>query len=282
MNISEVKKVVSQIKASLFKNSNSYSIGMLKSHFRGTGLQFKEHRVYASGDEVRFIDWKLLAKTSVPHIKTFEEERNVEIVVVLDASMSMLNGYKGVSKLQAGIELICLLYLLSQETKDYIHVVILKDKIINVPKKSGEEGIIQFISLLEQHDIINANGKLGVDIHYEEVISSENLYREVSKHLGKNKEIVLFSDFNDFLDTSDLDRLLYRRNVHAFQLLSPLDEAETIPYMLYTRTSQVHKKGNLKKTNMSKPIEEKFKLGKKVKKIRIQERYLETFVREMI
>jgi uncharacterized protein (DUF58 family) len=282
MNITEVKKVVSQIKASLFKNSNSYSIGMLKSHFRGTGLQFKEHRVYAAGDEVRFIDWKLLAKTSVPHIKTFEEERNVEIVVVLDASMSMLNGYKGVSKLQAGIELICLLYLLSQETKDYIHVIILKDEIINVPKKSGEEGIIQFVSLLEKHEIINSEGKLGIDVEYSEVITSENLYREVSKHLGKNKEIVLFSDFNDFLEGEDLNRLLYRRNVHAFQLLSPLDEAETIPYMLHTRSSQVNKKGNLKKTNMFKPIEEKFKLGKKVKKIRIKDRYLETFVREMI
>jgi uncharacterized protein (DUF58 family) len=282
MNITEVKKVVAQIKSSLFKNSNSYSIGMLKSHFRGSGLQFKEHRVYASGDEVRFIDWKLLAKTSVPHIKTFEEERNVEIVVVLDASLSMLNGYKGISKLQAGIELICLLYLLSQETKDYIHVIVLKDEIINIPKKSGEEGIIQLISLLQQNNILDSEGKLGVDLDYKSIISSKNLYREVSKHLGKNKEIVLFSDFNDFLEKEDLNRLLYKRNVHAFQLLSPLDEAEEIPYMLHTRSSQINRKGNLKKTNMHKPEEKELNLGTKVKKIRIKDRYLETFVREMI
>lgn len=282
MNITEVKKVVSQIKSSLFKNSNSYSIGMLKSHFRGSGLQFKEHRVYAAGDEVRFIDWKLLAKTSVPHIKTFEEERNVEIVVVLDASLSMLNGYNGVSKLQAGIELICLLYLLSQETKDYIHVIVLKDEIINIPKKSGEEGIIQLISILQQNEILDSEGKLGVDLDYRSIITSKNLYREVSKHLGKNKEIVLFSDFNDFLEQDDLKRLLYRRNVHAFQLLSPLDEAEVIPYMLHTRSSQINRKGNLKKTNMHSPDEDDLKLGSKVKKIRIKDRYLETFVREMI
>ena len=78
MKLNEVRKTVSQIKANLFKNSNSFSIGMLKSHFKGSGLQFKEHQVYAFGDDIRFIDWKMLAKTSQPFVKTFEEERNVE------------------------------------------------------------------------------------------------------------------------------------------------------------------------------------------------------------
>ena len=89
MNIIEVRKIVGQIKTQLFKQSNSFSIGMLKSHFRGSGLQFKEHRQYTHGDDVRFIDWKILAKTGEPFIKTFEEERNVQIAVVIDAAFCM-------------------------------------------------------------------------------------------------------------------------------------------------------------------------------------------------
>ncbi len=64
MNIVEIEKTVAKIQTHLFKNSNSYAIGMLKSHFRGAGIQFKEHQVYCHGDDVRFIDWKLSAKTS--------------------------------------------------------------------------------------------------------------------------------------------------------------------------------------------------------------------------
>ena len=82
MNISEVRKVVGRLKASLFKRANSHSIGMLKTNVRGTGLQFKEHQVYTHGDDVRFIDWKILAKTSHPYVKTFVEERNLETKLI--------------------------------------------------------------------------------------------------------------------------------------------------------------------------------------------------------
>lgn len=88
---------------------------MLKTNIKGTGLQFKEHQVYNFGDDIRFIDWKILAKTSHPYVKTFNEERNVEIVVVIDASTTMMTGYNGVSKLQAAIEICCLLYLLAKK-----------------------------------------------------------------------------------------------------------------------------------------------------------------------
>ena len=86
MDITKVRKTVGKFKASLFKKANSHTIGMLKTNYRGTGLQFKEHQVYNFGDDVRFIDWKILAKTNQPYVRTFNEERNVEIVVVIDAN----------------------------------------------------------------------------------------------------------------------------------------------------------------------------------------------------
>jgi uncharacterized protein (DUF58 family) len=163
MNITEVRKVVGKIRANLFKKANSHSAGMLKTNFRGTGLQFKEHQVYNFGDDIRFIDWKILAKTSHPYVKTFNEERNVEIVVVIDATATMLTGYNGVSKLQAAIEICCLLYLLAKDTNDFVHALIVADEIIHVPKKSGEAGISHFISILEDKKILTEHGLVNLE-----------------------------------------------------------------------------------------------------------------------
>ena len=76
MNLKEIERVVSILHASIFKRANSHTTGMIKSHFRGSGLQFREHQIYVPGDDVRFIDWKLSAKSSNIYLKTFEEDHD--------------------------------------------------------------------------------------------------------------------------------------------------------------------------------------------------------------
>lgn len=280
MNITEVRKVVGKIRANLFKNANSHSIGMLKTNFRGTGLQFKEHQVYTFGDDIRFIDWKILAKTSNPYVKTFNEERNVEIVVVIDASATMLTGYKGVSKLQAAIEICCLLYLLSKDTNDFVHTLIVTDEIIHIPKKSGEEGISHLISTLEKKNILTEKGFVNLEREIGEGVDKVQKYFSIMKHLNRKREIVLLSDFNDFIESTALSKILYRSNVHGFHLLSPLDEAETLPYSLFGSSGRTEK-GSLGKYDLSGKKELNSGFGKKMKKIRVQEKYLENFIKEM-
>src|SRR5690606_12962703 len=128
MNLKEIERIVGTIQSHIFKNSNAYSAGMLKSHFRGSGLQFREHQIYVPGDDVRFIDWKLTARSQNIYIKTFEEERNVEMAVVVDLSHSLLYGYKDTSKLQAIVEIVALLYILAGETNDLVRVIIWNEK----------------------------------------------------------------------------------------------------------------------------------------------------------
>lgn len=280
MNITEVRKVVGKIKASLFKNANSHSVGMLKTNFKGTGLQFKEHQVYTFGDDIRFIDWKILAKTSHPYVKTFNEERNVEIVVVIDASSTMLTGYKGVSKLQAAIEICCLLYLLAKESNDFVHALIVSDEIINVPKKSGEAGVSHLISVLEDHNILDEHGHVNLQRTVGEGPDKSQKYLSIMKHLNSKREIVLLSDFNDFIETSVLKRILYRSNVHSFQILSPLDEAKSLPYALFASAAK-GSRGGLGKYDLSGMKELSNEFGKKFRRLRVQEKYLENFVKEM-
>ena len=281
MNLSEVRKVVSQIKATLFKNSNNYSIGMLKSHFRGTGLQFKEHQVYNIGDEVRFIDWKLLAKTSDPYIKTFEEERNVEITVIIDGSPTMYNGVNGKSKLQAAIELTCLLYILARETSDYVHVIFLADKVFNIPKSSGEEGIAMFVSQLERNGILDNDGNIIIKQDFPEMLEQKQKLSEILRHMGRKRELVCLSDFNDFLDQESLNRIIFQKKIHLFKLSSPLDDAESLPFLLYSKDSPGESKGSLRLFDLKK-IKDKETGHKRIKKLNIEDRYLEEFIKEML
>lgn len=284
MNITEVRKVVGKIKANLFKKANSHSVGMLKTNFRGTGLQFKEHQVYTFGDDIRFIDWKILAKTSHPYIKTFNEERNVEIVVVVDASATMLTGFNGVSKLQVSIEICCLLYLLSKESNDFVHALIVTDEIIHVPKMSGEAGITNLISILEDKNILTKHGVVNIERKIDEDVDKLKKYLSIMKHLNSKREIILLSDFNDFIDSKELKKILYRSNVHCFHVISPLDEAKTLPFSLFAssgKSSGKADRGRLGKYDLSGRRDLSLEFGRRLKKIRVQEKYLENFIKEM-
>lgn len=281
MDINEVRKAVGKLKANIFKNANSYSIGMLKTNFKGTGLQFKEHQVYTFGDDVRFIDWKILAKTSNPYIKTFNEERNVEIVVVIDASPTMLTGFNGVSKLQAAIEICCLLYLIAKETGDQVHALIVADEIINVPKKNGDAGITHLISILEDKNIIDEKGKVRIDREAKEDVSAQAKYVSIMKHLNRKREIVLLSDFNDFIEASTLKKILFRSNVHCFQIVSPLDEAEKTPFSIFASTRS-GKSGSLGKYDLAGKRDLLSEFGKKFRKLKVHEKYLDNFIKEMM
>lgn len=280
MNLKEVRRTVGKISSTLFKNANSFSVGMLKSHFRGSGLQFKEHQIYVPGDDVRFIDWKLKAKNGTAYIKTFEEERNVEITVIVDASPSMFNGVNGVSKIQASIEICALLYLLAKETGDHVHAVVVTDQIISLPKMSGEKGVAQLVSKLTDIGIV-LDGKVNMQYEAKGEMAQRDRAFELLKHLRKKREVVLLSDFNDFLENDLLKRFIFNKNVHCFQILSPLDEAEKIPFALYASHGQNRDRsfGSYYFAG-KKEIDSVF--GKRFKKLRVGERYLESFVREMM
>lgn len=276
MNLKEIEKIVGSIQSHLFKNSNSFSVGMLKSHFRGAGLQFKEHQVYNPGDDVRFIDWKLSAKTNTTFVKTFEEERNIEIHVVLDIFSTMFLGYKNITKLQAAVEITCLLYLLADKTKDKVSVSILSDEIKILPPTSGQKGIISFVSQLEKMGIINSSGRIDLGFELSSAIEEKKRMALLKSLVAKNKEVVYLSDLSEIEDFEVINKLIYRRNMHCFQVVCPLDEAVKSPFFLFGKSS-----GN-SKTLAEGYSKEVNKIEGRFKKINVKDRYLEKFVREML
>ncbi|NLX58892.1 MAG: DUF58 domain-containing protein [Phycisphaerae bacterium] len=74
--------------------------GKHRSPYKGSSVEFAEHRHYSPGDETRLIDWRVLARSDRCYIKQFEEETNLKCLLVLDASGSMGFGHSTVTKLR--------------------------------------------------------------------------------------------------------------------------------------------------------------------------------------
>jgi uncharacterized protein (DUF58 family) len=278
MNLKEVEKIVGGLKSHLFRNSNSFSVGMLKSHFKGAGIQFKEHQVYNPGDDVRFIDWKLSAKTSHTFVKTFEEERNVEIIVFLDVSDTMFMGYENVSKFQAALELTSLLFLLAEKSKDLVRVAIMTEKLKILPPLSGHKGISLLISELEKAQLLNENGKVNFISEKSRNYDQDKCFKYLKNYIARGKEVVVFSDLYSLYENKDFNKLLYRKNLHCFRILSPVDINKKIPFSLFS-SFKIGGRGYLTSTN--KENKDKLEQGR-WKELLVSERYLEDFVRNML
>ena len=77
---------------------NSTFTGLYASVFRGTGLDFDEVREYREGDDIRNMDWLVTARTNVPHLKVFREERQRSVILCVDTGPHMSFGTHGTFK----------------------------------------------------------------------------------------------------------------------------------------------------------------------------------------
>jgi uncharacterized protein (DUF58 family) len=90
--------------------------GLHKSPFHGLSVEFAEHREYVAGDDLRYLDWALYARTDHYYIKRFEEETNLRCTILLDRSASMSYGTGTLTKWDYGCFLgSCLAYLMVRQ-----------------------------------------------------------------------------------------------------------------------------------------------------------------------
>src|SRR2546430_7164663 len=97
-----------------------FTTGMHRSPHKGFSVEFKQHRQYVPGDEIRHIDWRVFGRSDRFYIREYEEETNLRATIILDRSGSMEYGGAepgGVSKYEYGTKLAaCLSYLMLQQT----------------------------------------------------------------------------------------------------------------------------------------------------------------------
>ena len=106
-----------------------YVSGLHRSPYRGFSVEFAEHREYAPGDDLRYLDWKVYGKSDRFYVKRYEEETNLLCHVVLDVSESMDFGTEGVSKFDYAATCAAALAHLVVEQSDAAGLVLFDDDV---------------------------------------------------------------------------------------------------------------------------------------------------------
>lgn len=102
--------------------------GEVRSVFRGTGMEFTDVRPYAEGDDVRHLDWNLLARTGLPYVKLYTETRELTLLLVLDRSRSTAVGDPE-PKVSRAVEVASLLALVAAQQQDRVGLVAFGDRV---------------------------------------------------------------------------------------------------------------------------------------------------------
>jgi uncharacterized protein (DUF58 family) len=120
--------------------------GQYQSVFKGRGMEFAEVRLYQPGDEVRTIDWNVTARTGVPHVKRYAEERELTVMLLVDASASTFFGSVRQTKAALAAELGALLAFSAITNNDKVGLVIFTDRIEKaVRPRKGTRHVLRVI-----------------------------------------------------------------------------------------------------------------------------------------
>jgi uncharacterized protein (DUF58 family) len=106
---------------------NNQLAGSYHSVFKGRGMAFADVRPYAAGDEIRFIDWNVTARTGELHVKQFVEERELTVVLCVDMSASLDFGTRGRRKRELAAEVAALLAMSAMRNQDKVGLLTFTD-----------------------------------------------------------------------------------------------------------------------------------------------------------
>ncbi len=145
----EILKRVRRIEIKSRGLSREIFAGQYHSAFRGRGMSFSEVREYRIGDDVRDIDWNVTARSSKPHIKIYEEERELTVMLLVDVSASSSFGTTGQTKKGLQAEIAAVLAFSASQTGDKVGCMMFSDRVEKfIPPKKGRAHILAIVRQL--------------------------------------------------------------------------------------------------------------------------------------
>jgi uncharacterized protein (DUF58 family) len=193
--------------------------GEHRSPFHGYSAEFSQHRAYRAGDDLKYLDWKLLARTDRLYSRQFRETTNLSAMIVLDASGSMAFPSRGLSKFRyAAIVAAALAYLIIDRGDAAGLMTLSEDTLKFLPARSGRAHLRALLAQIEQ---LTPSGSWQP----ERVIAR-------GAELLKRRGVVLV--LSDFYDAEDATRRELRRastRGHDVTMLQIVSRAEIdFPY----------------------------------------------------
>jgi uncharacterized protein (DUF58 family) len=142
----EFLKKIRQIEIRTKKLVNTMFAGEYKSSFKGTGVEFLDVREYLPGDDVRTIDWKVTARMGRPYVKKFAEDRELTVILCVDASGSGHFSTRNQFKLEQAAEIAATLAFSAVRNNDKVGLLFFSDQIEKyIPPKKGRFHVLRLI-----------------------------------------------------------------------------------------------------------------------------------------
>ncbi|MEO0787905.1 MAG: DUF58 domain-containing protein [Bacteroidota bacterium] len=146
MTTTDLIKKVRRIELRSKLLSQQVFAGQYHSAFKGRGMSFSEVRNYQYGDDVRNIDWNVTARTGDTHVKVFEEERELTLMLLVDISRSAFFGTRGQLRSDLLTEICATLAFAAGQNNDKVGCLLFSDQVeLYVPPKKGRPHLLRII-----------------------------------------------------------------------------------------------------------------------------------------
>lgn len=182
----DILKQVRKIEIKTRGLSNEIFAGKYHSAFKGRGMSFSEVREYRFGDDVRDIDWNVTARNSDPYIKTYEEERELTMMLLVDVSGSRMFGTTDKIKKNMITEIAAVLAFSAAQNNDKVGCIFFSDRIEKfIPAKKGRGHVLMIIRELINFKPESNGTNIGEGLRY------------LTNVLKKRSTSFILSDFMD-------------------------------------------------------------------------------------
>jgi len=194
--------------------------GNNKSAFRGRGMEFEEVRAYIFGDDVRDIDWRVTARKAEPYTKVFNEEKDREIIVVLDLSASMVFGTRKELKSVTAAKVAALIGWLTVKHKDRFGMLLFDGK--NTIYFRPQNNLKNLMNIFTQ--ISKKTHEILLEQHHADLSEALKMLQFHQKGQGT---VFILSDFSHF-DNEKFRKIAILSKKHQVCCINIFDVLEEI------------------------------------------------------
>ncbi len=213
MDTQKLLKKVRRIEIKTRRLSNHIFSGEYHSSFKGRGMTFSEVRAYEIGDDIRAIDWNVTAKLNEPHIKVFEEERELTLMLLVDVSGSENFGSRNQLKREMITEICATLAFSAIQNNDKVGVLFFSDKVEKfIPPAKGKSHTLRIIREL---------------IEFKPKSTKTNISEALRFFSAFQKRRAIVFVLSDFMDTRYRDSLKIASRKHdltGIRIFDPREE----------------------------------------------------------
>jgi uncharacterized protein (DUF58 family) len=156
---SELIRKIRRIEIEAMKLAEGFVAGAWHSAFKGQGIEFEEAREFATGDDIRSVDWNLTARFGQPYVKVFREERDTTVFLMVDISSSMETGTGKRLKREAIVECVSLLSFAAHYNHDRIGLILFSDRVEHY--LSPRKGLRHILRIIRDTLVVVPKGKLS-------------------------------------------------------------------------------------------------------------------------